>query len=152
MFKTHSSVSLSTFWSMIIALIAAAAGLLLLAMAFSALYLNSAGDSIETFGDVPKSLVDQRARIENELVEARRARIDMFLHASEHGMAMEAESAFGPMAAYDNDWNLYYSDVITTDGKVTLYTAVNKRVSLIRYTATWDAANGWATPWEPVLW
>lgn len=152
---THRSVSLSTPWSMTAALIVAAAVTLLVAMAFSTWQADSpAAPAVaeHTFGNVPETLVDQRANIENGFAEARRARTDMFVHALEHGMAVEAEHAFGPMAGFDAQWDLYYADVITADGMVTLYTAVYKDEPLIRYTATWDPANGCATSWQPVIW
>ena len=102
--------------------------------------------------NVPDSLVDQRARIENEFAEARRARTDMLVYAIEHGMAVEAEHTFCAVADFDDAWHLYSTNILTPEGKVTLYTAVYKKEPLIRYIAAWDVMHGRATPWQPVLW
>jgi hypothetical protein len=100
---------------------------------------------------VPATLEDRRSLLERTAAETLRARTDMFAHAMRHGMAVEAEHTFGPVADFDANWNLYYAELETPEGMITLYTAVSRRDSSVRYTATWDHLHGQPRPWERVL-
>jgi hypothetical protein len=117
-------------------------------------YSSSARTTTEPIlgGEVPQSFPDQNAVIANGLAEARRAHTDMLVHALRHGIDVVSERTFGPIDDFDVAWTLYSADIVTADGTVTLYTAVHKKEPFMRYTSSWDAHNGSATPWQPVTW
>jgi hypothetical protein len=115
---------------------------------------NAENGTVKTFGDAqkPRDVSVESARVDRVAGEPQRARTDMLVHAMQHGIAVEAEHAFGVIPGFDPQWNLYYAEFATADGPVTLYTAVNRDEPAIRYTTTWDHDHGCASPWEPVLW
>lgn len=117
-------------------------------------YTSSTRTTTETIlgGEVPQSFPDQNDIIANVQAEARRAHTDMLVHAMRHGIDVVSERTFGPIEDFDVAWTLYFADVVTPDGTVTLYTAVHKEEPHARYTSAWDAHNGSATPWQLVTW
>jgi hypothetical protein len=92
-----------------------------------------------------------RDTLDRLMWEEPRAHVDMLSHALRHGWTVEAEGRFGTFDRWNASWNLFYWELQTADGNVTLYTAVSKLDPSLRYTAAWDDRKQQPTGWELAL-
>lgn len=112
-----------------------------------ALFVGPAPD-----GEVHVTVTDHHPPIAHHLDQEQRARTDMLMHATQLGMDVEAEGAFGVEPDFDPDWDLYYSVVRTVDGAVTLYAAVYRPNPGVRYMAAWNHLEPAPTQWQLAVW